>query len=483
MQSLTMNASFNFFYMQKFIISIFLLICTSSYAQTTSKFLNSKVIIRVSDSSFFKRIDGLYKLTFKYFDENSLDHILVLKKGVNIFNLKAPSFLIQQDFLRTPFYVCPGDDLEVLDSEFNGIQIKHKVNRVRTAELNFFSKLSDSIGYLYISTKGFPKQKFDDVLKKEEEIEIHKSETLNFAKKYFQQYKVSSEFKNSCEIILEDLAYQDSLLLINEYQKLYIENNIYDERMLTLRRYLIKKTKDFAYYSNLESVELFNSSLLFQKSYNYPKDSLQVIKWYKYINDEFRDKQKEILMKRAVVLVKSLYKGDLYPDFDEKISHIEYTNVKLNGTDNFLNVEMDRSRTLFEILQTFKERIFFIDFWASWCKPCREEIPFSKKLQPLVKNKIKFIYFSIDDDPNSWKRAIEKENMSNKDNFLLLETNKTDLNEKLKISTIPRYVILDNKMNVLLINAPRPSDSSLIKVLNSLYKESTNKFTDTNIKK
>lgn len=53
-----------------------------------------------------------------------------------------------------------------------------------------------------------------------------------------------------------------------------------------------------------------------------------------------------------------------------------------------------------------------VDFWASWCKPCRAEFPEMKKLyQKYRGNNFTVIGISFDDDLSSWKRAIVKDQL------------------------------------------------------------------------
>ena len=63
-------------------------------------------------------------------------------------------------------------------------------------------------------------------------------------------------------------------------------------------------------------------------------------------------------------------------------------------------------------LSNIKGKIILIDFWASWCAPCRRNNPFLVYLYKKYKSKGLEIYgLSIDDEKERWLKAVRKDKL------------------------------------------------------------------------
>jgi thiol-disulfide isomerase/thioredoxin len=124
-------------------------------------------------------------------------------------------------------------------------------------------------------------------------------------------------------------------------------------------------------------------------------------------------------------------------------------------------------------LSTLKGKVLYVDIWASWCGPCRQQFPYSKalheKLTDSQKKQIEFVYISIDEDTTRWKKGIEENKLEGK---LLFSPGgwKSDASKYFQINSIPRYLIIDKKGKISNANAPRPSDESILNELLELIK-------------
>lgn len=124
-----------------------------------------------------------------------------------------------------------------------------------------------------------------------------------------------------------------------------------------------------------------------------------------------------------------------------------------------LDIEMsDISGNVFR-LSEFKGKALYIDFWASWCKPCCEEIPHLQKIVNELgcDRDIEVISISIDEDDRSWKKRLEEENPTWKQ-YIATSAGLKTISDEYQISSIPRFVLIDKNGNIITVNAPRPSD-------------------------
>lgn len=158
----------------------------------------------------------------------------------------------------------------------------------------------------------------------------------------------------------------------------------------------------------------------------------------------------------AVALKTSLPKGAPSPTFED------YENYNGSKTS----------------LADLKGKYVYIDVWATWCGPCKVEIPSLKKLEKEYHNKnIQFVSMSIDDDQthqgswdkakNSWKAMIADKDLGG---IQVFAPNgwQSDFVRNYKINGIPRFILIDPNGNIVSADAPRPSDPRLVELFNEL---------------
>lgn len=97
-----------------------------------------------------------------------------------------------------------------------------------------------------------------------------------------------------------------------------------------------------------------------------------------------------------------------------------------------------------------------IEFWASWCQPCRGEFPHLRKTYEKYHPKgFNIVSISIDSDADSWKKALEEERLPWGQ---LLDHNGRKTPERsafraYNLTGVPSSILVDEKGNMLLLNA------------------------------
>ena len=123
-------------------------------------------------------------------------------------------------------------------------------------------------------------------------------------------------------------------------------------------------------------------------------------------------------------------------------------------------------------LSQFKGKYVYIDVWATWCGPCKMEIPFLQEVEEEYKNKdIVFVSLSIDKakDHDKWNEMVAKEALGG----IQLIADKdweSDFVKAYGIHSIPRFILIDPQGIVIDADAKRPSNPELKKQLDTLLK-------------
>lgn len=98
-------------------------------------------------------------------------------------------------------------------------------------------------------------------------------------------------------------------------------------------------------------------------------------------------------------------------------------------------------------LEQYKGKYVLIDFWASWCGPCRQAIPKVKELYEKYKGKdFDIVSVSIDDSKKAWAKAMEEEGMPWQQ---LLSPDKNATMKNFLFSGIPTIYLIDKQGKIV----------------------------------
>ena len=124
-------------------------------------------------------------------------------------------------------------------------------------------------------------------------------------------------------------------------------------------------------------------------------------------------------------------------------------------------------------LSDFKGKVVYVDVWATWCGPCRRELPHLKELEKKFHGNKDIVFMSISTDAvkdiQKWKDFIVAEQLPG----VQLHGRTDDDNDIAKIyqiSGIPRFLLFDKQGNIVSTDAPRPSSPEIEPLLRNLLK-------------
>lgn len=145
--------------------------------------------------------------------------------------------------------------------------------------------------------------------------------------------------------------------------------------------------------------------------------------------------------------------------------HLTDTPLPIDVLNTFL-IDTSGQKIIFkDIISKYSNKKIYIDFWASWCGPCIEQMSNLSNLINKLGNTTEVLLLSIDKDTNQWLKATKK-NPFKANSYKIDNQSLEVISKTFNLIGIPRYMILNKKHNLLQSNAAKPSEiNKLLQVL------------------
>ncbi|MDU8887129.1 TlpA disulfide reductase family protein [Yeosuana sp. MJ-SS3] len=184
--------------------------------------------------------------------------------------------------------------------------------------------------------------------------------------------------------------------------------------------------------------------------------------------------------------VDSLHLASADKRMNSQIESVEnYFNYKIGlkeafpqgmPSPSFENYENHKGGTT--SLSDLKGKYVYIDVWATWCGPCKREIPSLKKVEEDYKDKnIAFVSISVDAPKRhsgsadkaheAWKKMVAEKELGGVQ-LIADKDYDSDFMKAYQVNSIPRFLLIDPEGNIVSGDAPRPSSDRLIELFDSL---------------
>ena len=489
------NAVYNGINMNHKIIIVLLALLLLASCSTTKKMLDgkSKLVYFEANNSVFD--DGLQQSqSISYTDlfsvrNDFINTVPLLQNEVTTAFISRPTFFIKDD----RFLVFPQEHIYIskYDTVFNYYSFEIKNNLIRNNELKFFQKLNSITPYPVI--KHNENISLNNILKQREVFQKEAFIYAAYYKKNFDSlvnaYHISNKFKEiaQTQILHTELKvmfgfyrqYADTLTKYNLLNKFYLEridelnsiNNIYELEAIIIESNEVLSAVFPLSIIKLKTEENFNKcyELIKINFKNLCKDYfLSRLLYYANKNRIFISEEKldsyysECHNEEFKDLVKKLYSSK-----ENQISNSNTINTNL-----VLTLDGKKTVDITNVINKHKGKIIVLDFWASWCVPCIEEIPYIKKLlTEYDKHDVTFIQIAFDKEIQPWQKAVYSQKFTEIENYKIINSISPEIINKYNINSIPRYLIIDKDGKIIDADAPRPSDPKLKMLLDKLLAE------------
>lgn len=450
-----------------FIIAIITLVSFKSERSKDYLILSGTVKNLPNDTFELKNLTGSFKRKIKVDQDGKFSDTLNVESGYYFLNFNK---------MKLPVYLNKSEDLQIVfdlkDTAKNMVFIGQNAD-----ENNYLFAKSQMIASSYGQNKNLYSLPEKDFLTKIETIENTLKVLANSSK--LNPGFLSQELRNIHYITITCLDNYES------FHRDYTDNKSFSVSDSFPSEYDPTNLNNIADFENSLDYRNIIQTHFYKEVMSQPNinDDIYNIVNMNLVNREVTNPiiKNQLLFDNAKYAI--TYVNDIDPFYNEfmasstnekdKAEITEKYNIlqktaKGKPSPKFINYENFKGGTT--SLDDLKGKYVYIDVWATWCGPCKKEIPFLKKIEKLYhKKNIAFVSISVNksEDLEKWKEMIKDQEMAGIQLFADKDW-ESDFIKDYQIIGIPRFILIDPEGKIVAASAQRPSNPELIVLFNKL---------------
>ena len=402
---------------------------------------NYNEYLELSTNNYFTSIEETFlvkkgdTVIFNY--DHDIPSAKIMNRKVNDVELNYNRYRLKKLFQNkyTSHFLIFGnlfltDDIK--DYPINSINYYNAAKRDYSREMQLLDSLNKSNA---ISNVNYQYRK--DALN----VLMEKNKKPKNIQKWLKEKQISNGEQQIEQNFNFDLSQTDSLMKFSFFRE-YL-NNVSEYKLTS-----ISENNGGSGANYIDSRIRFDS-ILKDRRFNQNAKNYLLFEAYKGIGQNFKVKDKKVYFEK---LQENTTNREQLNKLENKYK-LDFSKSDILSLTNLAN----ESFTYSNVIKNNTGKWLYIDFWASWCKPCQETMPESKKLKRELKNKnIEFIYITLNDKKENWKNAIKSHSISESQNYFVENGNVSKVIEELGIRTIPHYLIYNPNGELISNYANRP---------------------------
>lgn len=374
--------------------------------------------------------------------------------------------LKQMPFSFVFIEIFPGEDIQLVLDQKGELKLSSNNNITRSTDLSFYYNNPLFSSYYDFSLLLIKNKTTTQIIEYVDSVELAR---VNMLKEFVSNHKVSDRFypmvfqqiKNKKNYSLTKLLLsiketnsKKLLPIIEKLKNFYCKNDTFSSiehgmgayefcRFLTIKELKLKDIPE----------NMFNTANKYYKGMTLDATLFTITKQTMNVNTSSTRK-----------LLNVFYSRCKDPDFIDNIrsEEVKYNFAADKGIIDGL-IMLDKSKSSWaQQLAKYKGKVIYVDFWASWCGPCINEIPYIEELKKqYAKKGVVFISISTDKQFSDWKSKVDQLKIDSPYSFLIANSANSPLMKSLEIKLIPRFVLIDKAGKIVSKDAIRPSDKNI----------------------
>ncbi|OWY19084.1 TlpA family protein disulfide reductase [Sphingobacteriales bacterium UPWRP_1] len=393
--------------------------------------------------------------------------------------IPIPVQLLHGRGLSVPMYLEPGDSIVVTangqnyagDMKFEGTGVNHQLF------LRDFDRTFAMRGITYNNPDKVRLLDFDAYRKFTDSL---RTAQTDFVTAYAQKAPLTETFKAYAQILI-DYPWATALLNFPNDHARYsglqtiqippnYSNFLEQMKFLNDDAILIPAYVQFidAFFNSafnqqvISTTPNYNYDNLYTDQYDFAKKILKGKSVYYTMARAFAEGCNNGRIENILTKYPDFVNTNPYPEYKEVVDYMYNANKYLAAGNPAPAFTLESIEGKKVSLSDFKGKVVYLDFWATWCGPCKQQLPHSKVLKEQFAGKdVVFMYVSTDKDRTQWENYVKKEALPGVQ-LIATGPDAQRIGEVYQVRGIPKYFIIDRNGNIANSKPRRPSEQPVV---------------------